>query len=48
MAKTAKTAANQAPKAAQAVGSTSKGPLAFASKPMAKKSTAAGKGGKKC
>ena len=48
MAKTTKTAANQAPKTAQAVGSASKGPLSFASKPMAKKSTAGGKGGKKC
>lgn len=48
MAKTTKTSANQAPKAAQAVGSASKSPLSFASKPMAKKTPSAGKGGKKC
>lgn len=47
MAKGPKTSANQAPKKAQAVGSASKAPLAFASK-KATSGKSGSKGGKMC
>lgn len=48
MAKTPKTAANQAPKPAQSVGAKSASPLAFASKTTPKGRPMGGKSGKKC